>query len=232
MVSSKIKKALQEKSSKERALSSQRFFKTGKGEYAERDVFIGVTVPEMRSITKKFFDETILADIEVLLDSKIHEERLVGLLLLVEWYRKRNQKGAVALYKKNYDAVNNWDLVDISASYILGDWLLDKERKELFQLVRSKNLWRRRIAIVATHAFIKNQEYEETLTLAEMLLSDTEDLIHKAVGWMLREVGKQDKTLLEHFLKKNYIKIPRTTLRYAIERFLEPQRTKYLKGVY
>lgn len=207
------------------------FFKSGKGEYGEGDEFLGITVPLQRKVAKKFLDLKF-SEIQKLLNSKIHEHRLVALLILVEKYKKGDstEKGnVVKMYLKNTKKINNWDLVDLSAHYILGDYLLDKDRKILHKLARSKNLWEKRIAIISTFAFIRAREFEDTLKISEILLKDNHDLIHKAVGWMLREVGKRNQKVEEKFLLSYYSDMSRTTLRYAIERFPEQKRQFYLK---
>ena len=207
------------------------FFKTGKGEYGEGDIFWGITVPEQRKVAKKFIDLNF-SDIQRLLNSKIHEQRLVALLLLVEKYKKGNdkeKKEIVKLYLKNTKNINNWDLVDLSSHYILGDYLLNKNRGTLYKLAKSKNLWEKRIAIISTFAFIRVEDFGDSLKIAEILLKDKHDLIHKAVGWMLREVGKKDPQVEEKFLIRYYKDMPRTMLRYAIEKFPEKKRQFYLK---
>lgn len=221
-----LKKELKSKADLKRAKISQRFFKTGKGEYAEGDIFLGVIVPEIREIAKKYKDIK-LADIESLLHSKIHEERLTALLILVDKY-KTTPEVVYNLYLENTKYVNNWDLVDLSADKIAGEYLFDKPRTILDELAKSKNLWERRIAIMATFNFIKKNEFSETLKLAEILLRDQDDLVHKAVGWMLREIGKRDLKTEEDFLKKHAAKMPRTMLRYAIEKFPVGKRKQYL----
>lgn len=207
------------------------FFKTGKGEYGEGDEFLGITVPLQRIVAKKFIDLKFL-EIEKLLNSKIHEHRLVSLLILVEKYRKGDEKEkskVVNIYLKKTRKINNWDLVDLSAYYILGDYLLDKDRKILYKLAQSKNIWEKRIAIISTFAFIRAFEFQDTLKISKILLKDNHDLIHKAVGWMLREVGKRDQTVEENFLMSYYSDMSRTTLRYAIEKFPERKRQFYLR---
>ena len=207
------------------------FFKTGKGEYGEGDKFLGVAVPESRAVAKKHVSLP-LKDLKNLLRSLIHEERLTALLILVERYKQGNKQQRDQLYKyylKNTRYVNNWDLVDLTADKIVGQHLYDKERGILYQLAKSKNLWERRIAIVATFWFIKNNEFVDTFKISELLLNDKHDLIHKAIGWMLREVGKRDGPTLERFLKRHYQNMPRTMLRYAIERFEEGKRRRYLE---
>jgi 3-methyladenine DNA glycosylase AlkD len=217
---------------KQRAKVSQGFFKTGPGEYGKGDVFWGIKVPELRKLAKEYQDITT-QEIKQLLKSSIHEERLLALLILVLTYSKGDEtakKRIYELYLKNTKFINNWDLVDGSAEYIVGDFLMDKSRKPLYSLAKSSDLWERRIAMMSTFHFIKRHEFSETLKISRMLLSGEEDLIHKAVGWMLREVGKRHLPTEEKFLKEHYKKMPRTMLRYAIERFPESMRQRYLKG--
>lgn len=218
---------------KKRAEVSARFFKTGKGEYGEGDIFLGVTVPVQRKIARNFLNLK-LSDISHLLKSKMHEYRFTALENLVFQYEKGDEKKKKEIfnfYLKHTKRVNNWDLVDTSAQYIVGDFLYDKNRDILFKLAKSKNLWERRIAIVATQYFINKNDFESTLELVGILLHDKEDLIHKACGWMLREVGKKGKKQLEAFLRGCYKIMPRTMLRYSIERFPAGIRQKYLKGL-
>ena len=232
MTIQKIKKRLKQLANREKAEVLQRFFKTGPGEYGEGDVFIGVKVPDLRKVEKDFQDIST-EDVIVLLESAIHEERLLALLILVRKYVKGNQtaqKRIFRLYLKKTKFIKSWDLVDGSAHHIVGDYLMDKNKAPLYRLAKSEDLWERRIAILATLYFIKRGKYEETLKIAKTLLTDKEDLIHKAVGWMLREIGKRDMTFEEMFLKQHYKEMPRTMLRYAIEKFPEPKRQKYLKG--
>lgn len=216
--------------SPERAKSSAWFFKTGKGEYGYGDVFVGVTVPEQRKIAKRFSDLS-LSEVEKLLCGKIHECRLTALFVLVSRFNRgdlRTRAEIVRLYLRNRSRVNNWDLVDSSASYILGQHLLKLDRKILYALVRSKSLWDRRIAIIATQAFIREDDFTDMLKLAGLLLQDRHDLIHKAVGWMLREVGNRSLAVEESFLLKHAHSMPRTMLRYAIEKFPEKKRKEFL----
>ncbi len=210
-----------------------KFFKTGKGEYGEGDVFMGVTVPQMRSVAKLHHD-LALPEVEKLLENKIHEVRMVGLFILVSQYQRAKdpkiKKQLVKFYLDHLEAVNNWDLVDSTAPQILGHSLLDqKDRKILYTFVTKNHLWTQRIGIVATQELIRRGQYEDTIKLSELLLTHKHDLIHKAVGWMLREMGKKDVKLLEKFLAKHGAKMPRTMLRYAIEKFPEPQRKRYLQ---
>jgi len=232
MIVPEIRARLQKLGTKKRAKVSQRFFKTGPGEYGEGDIFLGVTVPELRQLATAYQAIT-LREVAQLLRSAIHEARLLALLILVRAYGRGDehaQKRIYELYLKNTRHINNWDLVDASAEHIVGAFLMGRSRKPLYALARSSDLWERRIAILATFHFIKRGAFAETLKIAGMLLSDKEDLIHKAVGWMLREVGKRDIRIEERFLKEHYKKMPRTMLRYAIERFPESKRQRYLKG--
>jgi len=208
-----------------------RFFKTGKGEYGEGDIFLGVSVPKQREIAKKY-PNTSIPELQKLLLNKIHEYRLTALLILIDKYKKAdkiNKKIIFDFYLKNTKNINNWDLVDLSSRFILGNFLLDKNRSILYRLAKSNNLWEKRIAIIATYEFIRNNQFEDTLKIAEILLKDKHDLMHKAVGWMLREVGKKDQRKEEEFLKKYYKEMPRTMLRYAIERFSDKKRKFYLE---
>jgi 3-methyladenine DNA glycosylase AlkD len=227
-----IQKHLRSFATKEKAALLMRFFKTGPGQYGHGDRFLGVMVPQTRLVVKEFRDAP-LPEIAKLLRSPWHEDRLCALLLLVHQFEKGDdvlRKKIYALYLRSTRFINNWDLVDLSAPKIVGPYLDGGSRVLLYRFVRSKNLWERRIAILATFHFIKQSDFTDSLALAETLLSDDHDLMHKAVGWMLREVGKKDVGTLEGFLKKHYAKIPRTALRYAIERFPEAKRKKYLKG--
>ncbi len=226
------REALREHSNDAHARVLQRFFKTGPGEYGEGDLFLGVRVPAVRRVAR-IFRELPLTDTLALLQSEIHEERLLALIILTEKYRKGSSDDRTEIYKiylGNTEYINNWDLVDTSAEYIVGAYLSDRSRKPLYTLAQSDNLWERRMAVMATFHFIKNGKFDETLKISEMLVSDAEDLIHKAVGWMLREVGKRDRNKEEIFLKKHYQSMPRTMLRYAIEKFPENLHQQYLKG--
>ncbi|MBI2074471.1 MAG: DNA alkylation repair protein [Candidatus Levybacteria bacterium] len=242
-----LKKELHKSGNPKKAKFLQGFFKTGKGEYGEGDVFIGVTVPESRKIAQKFAGLSI-TDVGKLITSKIHEERLVALLILVYKFQKGNKetkKEIFDFYLAHTIYINNWDLVDLSARDIVGSYLFHHSGKVssgdctrnpdslnpiLAKLARSKNLWERRIAIIATYYFVKRNQFNETLKIAALLTFDQHDLIHKAVGWMLREVGKRDQKVEEEFLKNCYKKMPRTALRYAIERFPKDLRLSYLNG--
>ncbi len=257
MTAKQIQNELKKAANPEKAKILQRFFKTGKGEYGEGDIFLGIVVPEQRKIAKKHPDLT-LEEIQKLLSSKIHEHRLTSLFILINKYKKaeddKEKKKIFDFYLKNTKNINNWDLIDLSAPNIIGNYLLDKDKWDsrstenkrgagnkggigntnkraiLHKLARSKSLWEKRIAILATFEFIKNGEYEDTLKISEILLNDKHDLIHKGVGWMLREVGKRvSPEKEEEFLKKHYKGMPRTMLRYAIERFPEDKRRYYLR---
>ncbi|MCX7337959.1 MAG: DNA alkylation repair protein [Alphaproteobacteria bacterium] len=206
------------------------FFKTGPGDYAEHDQFMGVTVPNLRKISKRFSDLP-LACIKDLLSSKINEERFLALLILVDQYQKSTEQGRVDLYQfyiNNLHHINNWNLVDTSAHLIVGAHLWDKDRNILLSLSESNNLWERRVSIVSTWAFIKKEDLVWTFQIARLLLNDNHDLIHKAVGWMLREAGKKDEGELVGFLRYHSGVMPRTMLRYAIERLPQDQRKFYL----
>jgi 3-methyladenine DNA glycosylase AlkD len=232
MTVEQIRTKLQKLADKERAAVSKRFFKTGPGEYGEGDLFLGIRVPELRKLAKEY-DHIGLDETKQLLHSPIHEERFLALAILVRSYGKGDkaqQKKIYEFYLGNTRFVNNWDMVDASAEHIVGAFLADKSTAPLYKLAGSMSLWERRIAITSTFHFIKQGRFSETVRIAEMLLSDKEDLIHKAVGWMLREVGKRNLRTEENFLRRHYKKMPRTMLRYAIERFPEPERRGYLKG--
>jgi 3-methyladenine DNA glycosylase AlkD len=217
----------------EKAKHSLRFFKTGKGEYGEGDQFIGLTTPESQKLVKEFINLPY-EEIQKAIDGKYHEERLIGLLILVDRYNKgtdRDKKTCYELFIHNTHRINNWDLVDVTVDKVIGSYLEDKDKKILYTFAKSKLLWERRIAIMSTFYYIKNGNPKETLKIAEILLHDNEDLIHKAVGWMLREIGKRcGQETEEQFLKIHYKTMPRTMLRYAIEHFNEGKRQKYLHG--
>jgi len=224
-----VSATLKKLASPERATASMRFFKTGPGQYGEGDIFIGLTVPQVRSVVKTFQDLSP-AETEKLLHSPIHEERLTALLIWVAQFKKEPRKEIVDLYLNNTAYINNWDLVDTSAANIVGPYF-QNQTAPLYKLARSKNLWERRIAMIATFQYIRHGDATDAFKIAEILLSDPHDLMHKAVGWMLREIGKNcSKEILVAFLSKHYQKLPRTTLRYAIERFPEQERKAWLKG--
>lgn len=214
----------------EKATHLQRFFKTGEGEYAAGDLFLGIVVPETRRMAKQYkslpFDE-----LQELIQHPYHEIRLCALLILVEQYKKASEPEKTSLvdfYLKHTAYINNWDLVDLSAPYIIGHYLLDKERSLLYQLVASNSLWERRIAVVSTLTLIRANDFKEALALAELLKTDQQDLMHKATGWVLRETGKKDRKVLTDFLEAHATTLPRTTLRYAIEHYPEEQRLYFL----
>lgn len=223
--------ALKKPGTRGKATSSAWFFKTGRGQYGHGDVFIGVTVPEQRKVAIAF-RELSLDEVTKLLKSKIHEHRLTALMILVEQYKKGDETARAKITKRylsHTKHINNWDLVDASAPHIIGQYLLDKNRRVLYKLAKSKNLWERRIAIVATLAFIRHGESDDTFAIAELLLSDTHDLIRKATGWMLREVGKHvSRPALVKFINLHKADMPRTTLRYAIEHFPPETRKAFL----
>jgi len=232
IIRASVSKRLRKMADKGRARLLQRFFKTGPGEYGYGDVFIGLRVPDVRKAARES-SSLPLDEAVKLLRSHIHEERLAALLIMIEKFKKggpADKKAVYGCYLRHTRYINNWDLVDLSAPNVVGAYLADKNRDTLYRLARSKLLWERRIAMVATHCYIRKGDFADGLAIARILLSDTEDLMHKAVGWMLREIGKRDKRILEEFLRKYYIMIPRTSLRYAIERFPGRERKKYLKG--
>ena len=222
---------LQSVGTPEKAAHLQKFFKTGPGQYGEGDIFIGVVVPHTRGIAKANL-QTPSTEIHKLLKSKFHEARLCALLILTERFKKAAEKDRKEIYEfylKNASCVNNWDLVDLSCPTVVGEYLLDKDRDILYELAQSKCLWEQRIAIVSTYAFIRKNDFFDTISLSERLFTHKHDLMHKAVGWMLREVGKRDRDTLTGFLEENATKMPRTSLRYAIEHYQELERQYFLK---
>jgi 3-methyladenine DNA glycosylase AlkD len=227
-----IQNKLRKLADKEKAEILRGFFKTGPGQYGEGDVFLGITVPVLRKLAQECRG-TSVPDAVRLLKSSIHEERVFALFLLVSAYSKGDaslKKKIYTLYLKNTRYINNWDLVDLSAPNIVGSYLEDKSRKPLYELAKSRDLWKRRIAILATFSFIRQNDFLDALKISKILIADGHDLIHKAVGWMLREVGKRDLSAEEKFLLQHYKRMPRTMLRYAIERFPEVKRQRYLNG--
>jgi 3-methyladenine DNA glycosylase AlkD len=231
MTAKEARRRLKSLASHEVAKSAARFFKTGPGQYAEGDKFIGIKVPTLRTLSREFRAMTH-HEIDLLLQSPIHEERHLALMILVLQEGKGDdaqQKAIFDLYLRNTRFINNWDLVDCSAPQIVGGYLLNRSRKPLRTLVKSKSLWERRISIVSTQHFIRHGDLDETLTISQKLLHDKEDLIHKATGWMLREVGKKNRSVLEGFLDQHATAMPRTMLRYAIEHFSPEQRREYLQ---
>ena len=232
MTANEIGKRLQKMGDKEDARFLQRFFKTGAGQYGEGDIFLGIRVPAVRKLAKEY-ENLPLKEILSLLKSPYHEVRLLALILFVNAFASGDEtirKKIYDLYMANIRYINNWDLVDISAPNIVGAYLLTKSRKPIYQLAKSKILWERRIATLATFYFIKNNQFEDSIKIAGILLRDKEDLIHKAVGWMLREIGKRNIDCAELFLQKHCTVMPRTMLRYAIERYTPAKRIRYMKG--
>lgn len=238
MKSKNLIKELKKYSSPERKHANMWFFKTGPGQYGEGDKFLGVTVPDCRKVAKEFL-ALDFKEISQLLKSPLHEVRLSALLILVEIHKQARkeknralQKKVLKFYLQHKKYVNNWDLVDLSACYIIGQSVLDglESKQLLYRYGKSSNMWERRMAMVATWAFTRSDDIDLCLKLSKILLSDQEDLMHKAVGWMLREAWKKDSKKVEKFLKTNYKKLARTTLRYAIERMSESKRQKFLKG--
>jgi 3-methyladenine DNA glycosylase AlkD len=227
MTADNLEDILKKCANPQRAKNSQWFFKTKKGEYGEGDVFLGINNPTIRKIAKEFHSLAI-NDLSKLIKSKFHEQRLIVLLILVERF-KEDEKKVFDFYLSHTKYINNWDLVDLSAYKIVGAYLENKDKKILYKLAKSKNLWERRIAILSTFHYIKQGDPRDALKIAELLINDKQDLIHKAVGWMLREIGKRcGQEIEEKFLRKYYKIMPRTMLRYAIERFNEKKRKFYL----
>jgi 3-methyladenine DNA glycosylase AlkD len=227
-----IRSRLHKLGDRQKAQFLQGFFKTGPGGYGEGDIFLGIRVPEIRELSSKYKTLTTQETLPML-RSPIHEERLLALLLLIRAFSKGDdpvRKQIYRIYLDNTQSINNWDLVDISAPHIVGAFLIDKSKKPLCQLAKSNNLWERRIAIMATFHFIRDHQFSEALRISKILLLAKEDLIHKAVGWMLREIGKRDMECEELFLKEHYKQMPRTMLRYAIEKFPPSKRRMYLNG--
>jgi 3-methyladenine DNA glycosylase AlkD len=233
--SHEVKCALREFANNKRGVEGlYKFFQAFPGGYGEGDEFIGVTVPNQRAVAKKFYQQISLTEVESLLNEPIHEYRLTALFMMVLKYQKSKSQSEkndiVDVYLRNIERVNNWDLVDSSAHLILGAHLMNSDRQLLYNFAQSENLWVQRISIIATLYFIRNNQFDEALRLSEILLNHRHDLIHKAVGWMLREVGKRDYEVEYRFLVKHYRSMPRTMLRYAIERFPEDVRQAFLKG--
>lgn len=232
-ISDSIVKELKTLGNPAKAEHLSRFFKTGKGQYGEGDLFLGVTVPEQRTIALKY-KESDFASLEKLICSPYHEARLTTLLILVYKFETNKSEEVIKrcfdFYTSHTKYINNWDLVDLSCYKLLGVWLADKDRSLLYEWAGSNDLWRQRIAIVSCMHFIRQYDYRDCLAISDLLLNHPHDLIHKAVGWLLRETGKKDKTALTDFLRSRYQKMPRTMLRYAIERFPEEERQKYLNS--
>ena len=232
MISKPVLRDLESAADSKKAAELQRFFKTGPGEYGEGDRFRGIVVPVLRKLSRQHGGQS-LDSCEELLHSSWHEDRLLALLILVRKFGKADESGQNAicrLYLANTAWINNWDLVDLSAPGIPGAWFLDRRKTPMLRLARSSRLWERRIAMVGSHAWIRQGRFDDALAIATILLHDPHDLIHKAVGWMLREIGKRDPSVEESFLRRHYLTMPRTALRYAIERFPEEQRLAWLHG--
>ena len=232
-ISNEITQSLLNAADGDKAISMQRFFKTGKGEYGEGDIFIGVSVPQQRAIAKKFQNDCTKKDVITLLDSPIHEERLTGVFILVDKFKKsiksNQEQEWVDLYIEKADKMNNWDLVDSSAHHILGKWLENKDRNLLYEFAESNSLWKNRIALVSTLYFIRKKDFKDALQLCKISLPHQHDLIHKAAGWMLKEIYEKDPNPTCKFIETFKDKMPRTMLRYAIEKMPEPQRKAYLQ---
>ena len=224
--------AMKAKADASQVAGLSRFFKTGPGQYGEGDKFLGIKVPVTREVVKACWKETTWEDLEECVTSEYHELRLAALLTLVELFKhnKKQQKEYIDFYLNHTAYINNWDLVDLSCYPLLGVWLLDKDRSLLYDLARNgKTIWEQRIGMVSTMTFIRNGQLEDTFAIADILLNHPHDLIHKAVGWLLREAGKRDKEALKNYLEPRYKKMPRTMLRYAIEKFPEEERLPYLR---
>ena len=231
MLLDEFKRKLRKKRNAKKAQLLQRFFKTGPGEYGEGDIFLGITVPTIRKLVGEYYDNLSLKQVLRLLKSHFHEERLAALLIFVAKFNKSDyytKKNIFDIYTKNTKFINNWDLVDLSAPNIVGQYLIDKDKHILYKFAKSNILWERRIAVLSTFWCIKHHEFGDSLQLSEILIGDKEDLIHKAVGWMLREIGKRALKTEEKFLNKFSKVMPRTMLRYAIEKFPQAKRRLYL----
>lgn len=233
----KVRQELNSYANPDKIPDYMRFFKTGKGDYGEGDQFLGIKVPDIRKVAKNYFPQLSLETIQTFLDSPYHEERLFALHTLVYQYQSKRfsdpeQKEAIyQFYIQNTRQINNWDLVDVTSPHIVGVHLLERDRSILYEFARSDDLWQKRIAIISTFAFIHAGQFDDTLQIADILLNDSHDLIHKAVGWAIRNVGNQDLETELNYLNPRYKKMPRTMLRYAIEKFDEPLRQQYLKGL-
>lgn len=226
-----LRKEFRAQADPKKAIVFTRFFKTGPGQYGEGDRFLGVTVPKSRALARRYFRELSLPEVRTLLASKFHEERLLALIVLVSKFQKGTEAERAGIYRfycRSTRWINNWDLVDTSAAYIVGPYLADKSQAQLHLWSKSKDMWERRISVLSTFFYIRQGRFEEFMTIAERLLGDDEDLIHKAVGWMLREVGKRDRKAEMKFLDKNAKRMPRTMLRYALEHFPERTRRAYM----
>ena len=233
MLSEKIEKEIYSLRKQNKSQNLSKFFKTQKGEYSEGDLFLGITVPESRKIVKKYYDKIEYQNLETLINHIYHEVRFIALNILVLKYEKEidpvEKEKIVNFYLKNLKGVNNWDLVDSTAYKLLGPHLIDKDKLILYKFAESNNLWENRISIISTLYFIKNNNFNDTISISQILLTHPHDLIHKAVGWMLREMGKKDKKILLNFLNHNYLKMPRTMLRYSIEKLSIDEKKYYMK---
>lgn len=231
LTAAQVKKALRQNANPEKAAFFPRFFKAGPGEYAEGDKFLGVVVPDQRKIAREF-RELPRDEVEKLLDDAIHECRLTAVLILVSQFERakeeKTQKAIYDFYLKKIDRINNWDLVDSSAHKIVGPFLRDRSRKPLYQLARAKHLWKNRVAMISTFHYIRSGDLEDALAIAEILVPHSHDLIHKAVGWMLREIGKQEEPVMIAFLEKHHAQMARVAIRYAIEKLPEKKRKRIL----
>ena len=218
----------------DRRKTNEWFFKTGPGEYSDHDQFIGMRMPQIRGVAKKYFKVIKFNEINQLISHPVHEIRHCALIILVNKYQSGNKEEVFNYYLNSLGSVNNWDLVDTTSPHIIGNFIFNHQEKIslLYEWENSNDLWERRIAIVSTFAFIRHGEFTLTLKISKLLLNDQQDLIHKAVGWMLREVYKKDEAVVKLFLRENYAQLPRTTLRYAIERMQEDERQRYLKGIF
>lgn len=231
-----ISKELQQQIDRKYMKTYKGFFKTQKGQYGEKDIFLGIRVPDLRKVVQKHFQKITFEEIEKFLYSPYHEFRLFALLVLVKQYQHKSaslqtKSSIYNFYMSHITQVNSWDLVDVTVPHIIGHYLFDKKKSILYEFANSNDLWLKRIAIVSTFYFIKQKSYTDTLKIAQILLNDSHDLIHKAVGWAIRNVGNEDKGVMLDFLNKHYTEMPRTTLRYAIEKLDEPLRQQYLKGL-
>lgn len=231
MTAKNIQQELESYSTPEKKEFLPYFFKTGKGQYGEGDKFLGVVVPDTRKVAKKH-KQIDFADVATLLDNEYHECRLCALLILVERFKKATEderKMIYDFYLSKTRFINNWDLVDLSARDIVGEYLVDKDRTDLYRLADSSLLWDQRIAVVSTYTFIRKNDFKDIIALSEKLLNHKHDLMHKVIGWMLREAGKRDKSVLIAFLDKHYKEMPRTMLRYSIEKLSPEERAYYMK---
>jgi len=230
----KLRKELEKYKDEDRANHNLRFFKTGPGEYGEGRISLGIKTEIKRKIAKKYYKEISLSEVNELLDSGISDYQFIALIILINKYNRggdKEKKEIINLYLGNTKNINNWDLVDVSAPHLLGNYLYHnpKEKQIIYEIAKSDNLWKKRIAIISTLYFIRKNQFDDTFAISKILLNDNHDLIHKAVGWMLREIGKREKEKLEEFLKENYKDMPRTMLRYAIEKFPEEEKRKWME---